>query len=108
MIPALKELSEQLSFMGDDAVPENEVMRFLIDRLEHMTVSEAERTDAVSVSVIGSGIVSEVSLLTGMLKVQLDKDEDMAPVAYHKEDVKWGRDFSPKNRRSREENKNAD
>lgn len=59
VIPALKELSEQLSFMGDDAVPENEVMRFLIDRLEHMTVSEAERTDAVSVSVIGSGIVSE-------------------------------------------------
>ena len=59
VMPALKEEAEQLSFMGDDVVPSNEVLRFLIDRLEHMTVSEAAKTDAVNVSIIGSGVVSE-------------------------------------------------
>lgn len=59
VIPALKEEAEQLSFMGDDVVPANEVLRFLIDRLEHMTVSETVQTDAVNVSIIGSGVVSE-------------------------------------------------
>lgn len=52
----------------------------------------------------GSGVVTEVSLLTGMLKVQLDKEEDIAPSVYHKEDVKWGRDLSFRNSRSRENN----
>ena len=54
----------------------------------------------------GSGVVSEVSLLTGMLKVQLDKDSDMAPVVFHKDDVKWGRDLGGRNRRSREGDSN--
>ena len=59
VMPALKEEAEQLSFMGDDVVSSGEVLRFLIDRLEHMTISEAAKTDAVNVSMIGSGIVSE-------------------------------------------------
>ena len=50
----------------------------------------------------GNGVVTEVSLLTGMLKVQLDRDEDLAPVVYAKEDVKWGRDLSGRGRRNRE------
>ena len=50
----------------------------------------------------GNGVVTEVSLLTGMLKVQLDRDEDLAPVVYQKEDVKWGRDLAGRGRRGRE------
>ena len=50
----------------------------------------------------GNGVVTEVSLLTGMLKVQLDRDEDLAPVVYAKEDVKWGRDLSGRGRRNRD------
>ncbi len=50
----------------------------------------------------GMGVVTEVSLLTGMLKVQLDQDEELAPSVYHKEDVKWGRELSSRSRRARE------
>ena len=50
----------------------------------------------------GNGVVTEVSLLTGMLKVQLDRAEDRAAVVYQKEDVKWGRDLAGRGRRGRE------
>ncbi len=40
----------------------------------------------------GRGIVSEVNLLTGALKVRLDKAPDSPPVAMHRDDVKIIRD----------------
>lgn len=59
VMPALKEELELISFMGDEAVPEKEALRFLIDRLEHMNVSDTAQPDAVNVSIIGSGTISE-------------------------------------------------
>lgn len=59
VMPALKEELMLLSYMDDEPVPEKEAVRLLIDRLEHMTVSEAAQPDAVNVSIIGSGSVSE-------------------------------------------------
>ncbi len=44
----------------------------------------------------GRGLVTEVSLLTGMLKVRLEKDDDNSINAYHKDDVKVLRDGSRK------------
>lgn len=59
VMPALKEELMLLSYMDEEPVPEKEAVRLLIDRLEHMTVSEAAQPDAVNVSIIGSGSVSE-------------------------------------------------
>lgn len=59
VMPALNEELMLLSYMGDEAVPEKEALHLLIDRLEHMTVSETAQPDAVNVSIIGSGMVSE-------------------------------------------------
>ena len=44
----------------------------------------------------GKGIVAEVSLLTGMLKVRLEKNDDNSINVYHKDDVKVLRDGSRK------------
>ena len=40
----------------------------------------------------GKGVVTEVSLLTGMLKVRLDKSPDSPPVSVNVRDVKVVRD----------------
>ena len=50
----------------------------------------------------GNGVVTEVSLLTGMLKIQLDREDDKSPVFYRKDEVKWGRDLSGRGKRPRE------
>ena len=40
----------------------------------------------------GKGVVTEVSLLTGMLKIRLEKNDDNSISVYHKDDVKVLRD----------------
>ena len=44
----------------------------------------------------GKGVVAEVSLLTGMLKIRLEKNDDNSINVYHKDDVKVLRDGSRK------------
>jgi len=44
----------------------------------------------------GKGVVTEVSLLTGMLKIRLEKNDDNSINIYHKDDVKVLRDGSRK------------
>lgn len=59
VIPALNDELTLLEMLGDDVVPSNEVCRFLMERLENISVSETMRTDAVNVSVIGECEFSE-------------------------------------------------
>lgn len=40
----------------------------------------------------GKGVVTDVNLLTGMLKVQLDKNKDAAPTSFNRTDVKLIKD----------------
>ena len=49
----------------------------------------------------GPGVVTEVALLPGLLKVQLESDPDAAPSVYPRDAVKWGRDLA-RGRRARD------
>ena len=40
----------------------------------------------------GKGIVADVNLLTGVLKVSLDKNKDAPPVSFNRKDVKLLKD----------------
>ncbi len=48
----------------------------------------------------GRGVVTEVSLLTGMLKIRLDKQPEGALAVMHKDEVKPLREHSPRGERS--------
>lgn len=50
------------------------------------------KTGALVDTPDGRGIVSDVNLLTGVLKIQLDKNKDAAPVTFKREDVKLLKD----------------
>ena len=50
------------------------------------------KTGALVSTKEGRGVVAESSLLTGMLKVRLDKAPDSPPVSVHVRDVKVIRD----------------
>ena len=50
------------------------------------------KAGAVVTTKEGKGVVTEVSLLTGMLKVRLDKSPDSPPVSVNLRDVKVVRD----------------
>lgn len=56
----------------------------------------------------GRGVVMEVSLLTGMLKVRLDKQPEGSLSVMHKDDVKLLRDHSPKGDKQDKEEKLED
>ncbi len=60
------------------------------------------RVGTTVVTPDGNGVVTEVSLLPGLIKVQLDADPDAAPSVYPREVLKWGRDLS-RGRRPRSE-----
>ena len=59
-------------------------------------IRTAPRVGALVGTPDGKGIVAEVSLLTGMLKVRLEKNDDNSINVYHKDDVKVLRDGSRK------------
>ena len=61
------------------------------------------RVGAAVVTPDGPGVVAEVALLQGLLKVRLDADPDAAPSVYPRESVKWGRDLA--RRRGKGDNK---
>ena len=50
------------------------------------------KTGAVVTTPEGKGTVTDVSLLTGVVKVRLDKSPDSPPVAFHREQIKVIRD----------------
>ncbi len=56
----------------------------------------------------GNGVVLEVSLLTGLLKIELDREDDKAPVFYRKDEVKWGRDLKTPRRKTESAEKKSE
>ena len=52
------------------------------------------KVGAAVVTPDGPGIVTEVALIQGLLKVQLEANPDAAPSVYPRESVKWGRDLA--------------
>ena len=62
------------------------------------------KVGAAVVTPDGPGTVTEVALIQGLLKVQLEANPDAAPSVYPRESVKWGRDLA-RGRRGKGENK---
>ena len=52
------------------------------------------KVGAAVVTPDGPGVVTEVALIQGLLKVQLEANPDAAPSVYPRESVKWGRDLA--------------
>ncbi|HIR60835.1 MAG TPA: stage 0 sporulation family protein [Candidatus Faecivivens stercoravium] len=52
------------------------------------------KVGAAVVTSDGPGVVTEVALIQGLLKVQLEANPDAAPSVYPRESVKWGRDLA--------------
>ena len=52
------------------------------------------KVGAAVVTPDGPGTVTEVALIQGLLKVQLEANPDAAPSVYPRESVKWGRDLA--------------
>ena len=50
------------------------------------------KNGAVVTTKEGKGVVTDVSLLTGVVKVRLDKSPDSPPVSFRREEVKVIRD----------------
>ncbi len=61
------------------------------------------RVGALVATPDGKGLVTEVSLLTGMLKIRLEKNDDNSINLYHKDDVKVLRDGGRKRPAQEEE-----
>ncbi len=66
-------------------------LKYEQDAYEHL-LKITPRQGALVMTKEGRGTVTEVSLLTGMLKVRLDKAPDATPVSFHRDDVKVVRD----------------
>jgi len=62
-------------------------LKYEQDAYEHLIKTTPRQGAAVSTKE-GRGVVQEVNLLTGMLKVRLDKAPDSPPVAMHRDEVK--------------------
>ncbi len=62
-------------------------LKYEQDAYEHL-IKTTPRQGALVSTKEGRGIVQEVNLLTGMLKVRLDKSPDSPPVSMHRDDVK--------------------
>ncbi len=62
-------------------------LKYEQDAYEHL-LKTTPRQGALVTTKEGRGIVQEVNLLTGMLKVRLDKAPDSPPVSMHRDDVK--------------------
>ena len=52
------------------------------------------KVGAAVVTPDGPGVVTEVALIQGLLKVQLEANPDATPSVYPRESVKWGRDLA--------------
>jgi len=66
-------------------------LKYEQDAYEYL-IKTTPRQGALVTTKEGRGVVQEVNLLTGMLKIRLDKAPDSPPVAMHREDVKVVRD----------------
>ncbi len=66
-------------------------LKYEQDAYEHL-LKITPRQGAAVTTKEGRGVVQEVNLLTGMLKVRLDKAPDSPPVAMHRDEVKVMRD----------------
>ncbi len=66
-------------------------LKYEQDAYEHL-ISVTPRQGALVSTKEGRGVVQEVNLLTGMLKVRLDKAPEATPVAVHRDDVRVVRD----------------
>ena len=66
-------------------------LKYEQDAYEHL-IKTTPRQGAVVTTKEGRGVVQEVNLLTGMLKIRLDKAPDSPPVTMHRDDVKAVRD----------------
>ena len=66
-------------------------LKFEQDANEHL-LRTTPKTGAIVETKEGRGVVTEVNLLTGMLKIRLDKSPDAAPVVVHRKDVRLIRD----------------
>jgi len=62
-------------------------LKYEQDAYEHL-IKTTPRQGALVSTKEGRGIVQEVNLLTGMLKIRLDKAPDSPPVTMHRDDVK--------------------
>ncbi len=62
-------------------------LKYEQDAYEHL-LKTTPRQGALVTTKEGRGIVQEVNLLTGILKVRLDKAPDSPPVSMHRDDVK--------------------
>ncbi len=66
-------------------------LKYEQDAYEHL-LKITPRQGALVTTKEGRGTVQEVNLLTGVLKVRLDKAPDSPPIALHRDDVKVVRD----------------
>ena len=66
------------------------------------------KVGAAVVTPDGPGVVTEVALIQGLLKVQLEANPDAAPSVYPRESVKWGRDLARGRRGKGEKGERAD
>ena len=66
-------------------------LKFEQEAYEHL-LRTTPKVGAIVDTKEGRGVVAEANLLTGMLKVRLDRHPDAAPVALHRRDVKLIRD----------------
>ncbi len=66
-------------------------LKYEQDAYEHL-IKTTPRQGALVSTKEGRGVVQEVNLLTGMLKVRLDKAPDSPPMAVHRDDVRVVRD----------------
>ena len=66
-------------------------LKFEQDAYEYL-LRTTPKTGAIVETKEGRGAVTEVNLLTGMLKVKLDKSPDAAPAVVHRKDVRLIRD----------------
>ncbi|MBQ6119602.1 MAG: stage 0 sporulation family protein [Clostridia bacterium] len=62
-------------------------LKFEQDAYEHL-LRTTPKTGAIVDTKEGRGTVTEVNLLTGMLKIRLDKNPDAAPAVIHRKDVR--------------------
>ncbi|MBQ4617872.1 MAG: stage 0 sporulation family protein [Clostridia bacterium] len=82
-------------------------LKYEQDAYEHLIKTTPRQGAAVNTKE-GRGVVQEVSLLTGMLKVRLDKNPDAPPTAFHRDDVRPLRDGRNKPQKPAAEEASAD
>lgn len=70
-------------------------LKYEQDAYEHL-IKITPRQGAIVNTAEGRGVVADVNLLTGMLKVRLDKNPDSPPITVSRDDVKVIRDVHAK------------